>query len=345
MEPLNKKTWLLQAVAGIALLTSACANNAAPDANRPNGTTVNQAAPRLFNADKAGVYNNAPGLPDNARTNFPYTNANHPAGIAGTGFGTAGTGNGTAGTGFGAAGTGTGFGTMNGTAGTTRGTVFGDTGYNGGINSYNAFTDNGMRPLNRAGTNNQSIYRTNQGAGTMATNTMPHMGYAQAHRADMQAAGVGGANGTGFGGGANNVFVDRDALARAVGNVTVSCPGVDRSTVLVTDEEVFVGLNTQGPDGRTAKDQARMNAMSVSPRYYKVYVTDNQQDIDEISRIASRTSNGPVTRAEDTRQIDALIKRMGGTVDGEEMRTKGSTMTTENNRTNKAKQGMGTSSR
>ncbi|MCC0562931.1 sporulation protein [Brevibacillus borstelensis] len=311
MEPLNKKTWLLQAVAGIALLTSACANNAAPDANRPNGTTVNQAAPRLFNADKAGVYDNAPGLPDNARTNFPYTNANRPAGIAGT----------------------------------TRGTVFGDTGYNGGINSYNAFTDNGMRPLNRAGTNNQSIYRTNQGAGTMATNTMPHMGYAQAHRADMQAAGVGGANGTGFGGGANNVFVDRDALARAVGNVTVSCPGVDRSTVLVTDEEVFVGLNTQGPDGRTAKDQARMNAMSVSPRYYKVYVTDNQQDIDEISRIASRTSNGPVTRAEDTRQIDALIKRMGGTVDGEEMRTKGSTMTTENNRTNKAKQGMGTSSR
>nr|WP_216621056.1 YhcN/YlaJ family sporulation lipoprotein [Brevibacillus borstelensis] len=308
---MNKKTWLLQAVAGIALLTSACANNAAPDANRPNGTTVNQAAPRLFNADKAGVYDNAPGLPDNARTNFPYTNANRPAGIAGT----------------------------------TRGTVFGDTGYNGGINSYNAFTDNGMRPLNRAGTNNQSIYRTNQGAGTMATNTMPHMGYAQAHRADMQAAGVGGANGTGFGGGANNVFVDRDALARAVGNVTVSCPGVDRSTVLVTDEEVFVGLNTQGPDGRTAKDQARMNAMSVSPRYYKVYVTDNQQDIDEISRIASRTSNGPVTRAEDTRQIDALIKRMGGTVDGEEMRTKGSTMTTENNRTNKAKQGMGTSSR
>ncbi|MEJ8545891.1 YhcN/YlaJ family sporulation lipoprotein [Brevibacillus borstelensis] len=331
MEPLNKKTWLLQAVAGIALLTSACGFNAAPDANRPNGTTVNQAAPRLFNADKAGIYNNAPGLPDNARTNYPYTNANRPAG---TGYGTAGTGFGTAGTGYG---------TMNGTAGTTRGgTVFGDTGYNGGINSYNAFTDNGMRPLNRTGFNNQSIYRTNQGAGTLATTTMPHIGYAQAHRANLQAAGAGG---TGFGAGANNVYVDRNALAQAVGNVTVSCPGVDRSTVLVTDEEVFVGLNTQGQDGRTAKDQARMNAMSVCPRYYKVYVTDNQQDIDEISRIASRTTSGPVTRAEDTRQIDTLIKRMGGTVDGEEMRTKGSSMTTETNRAHRAKQGMGTSSR
>lgn len=224
-----------------------------------------------------------------------------------------------------------------------------------GYRSYNAFTDNGTRALNRNGNANQSIYRANNGVGTMSAATMPHTGFVQVHSTDVRGTGAGtmgnrtgtaGVTGFGPGGvGANNVYVDRQALARAVGNVAVSCPGVDRATVLVTDEEVFVGLNTQGPNARTAKNQARANALSVTPRYYKVYVTDNPQHVDEISRVASRTTNGPVIRAEDTRQFDALVKRMGGTVDGEEMRTKGSSMTTETNRGQKAKQGMGTSSR
>lgn len=143
---------------------------------------------------------------------------------------------------------------------------------------------------------------------------MPRYGYIQTDRQHAQTAG------------ANNVYVDRDALARAVGNVTASCPGVQRSTVLVTDEEVFVGLNTKGSDAHTAKNQARMNAMSVSPRYYKVYVTDNPNDIQEIARVASRHSNLSHARTnETTASIDALIKRMGGTTDAEQMRARSAT--------------------
>ncbi|WP_407649400.1 YhcN/YlaJ family sporulation lipoprotein [Brevibacillus composti] len=367
---MNKKSWLLQAVAGIALLTAACGNNAAPapDATN-NGTRVNQAAPRLFNTDKASIYNNAPGAPGGqAMTNFPYTDS----GVGNYGFTNNAVTNGYT---FGTNNPRTGIGPNAGT----------DAALNG-YRSYNAFTDNGTRALNRNGNANQSIYRANNGVGTMSAATMPHTGFVQVHSTDVRGTGagtmgnrtgtagvtgfgpggVGGAGGAGTGAnggagfgagmgagagatnggyGANNVYVDRQALARAVGNVAVSCPGVDRATVLVTDEEVFVGLNTQGPNARTAKNQARANALSVTPRYYKVYVTDNPQHIDEISRVASRTTNGPVIRAEDTRQFDALVKRMGGTVDGEEMRTKGSSMTTETNRGQKAKQGMGTSSR
>lgn len=56
-----------------------------------------------------------------------------------------------------------------------------------------------------------------------------------------------------------------------------------------------------------------MNAESVSPRYYKVYVTDNPNDIQEIARVASRSSNVSTARTEDAKSIDTLVKRMGGT--------------------------------
>jgi hypothetical protein len=231
-----KKTWFFSAVAGIALFASACANNAAPDNNRPYGTTANQTAPRAFGP--AGIYN-----------------------------------------------------------GTTR--LTGDMFPKMGASIYR---DNGF---NRAG----------------MQNGMAHMGYVTVNRNAMQTANA-----------FSDVFVDRDALARVVGNVTASCPGVQQSTVLVTDEECFVGLSTDASNQSAAKSQARMNAESVCPGYYKVYVTDNQDIINEMNRIASR-ANGFATmgvdRTDTDRSIDALIRRMGGLPDGADMRTKGTKMRTE----------------
>ena len=205
-------------------------------------------------------------------------------------------------------------------------------GYNGatpgtynGVRPYTAFPDGnvglnpatgtaGIRGVGPVYTGvNQSIYQkrawNRAGAGVMQAG-VPRFGYVRTDRQQVRTAA------------ANNVYVDRNALAQAVGNVTSSCPGVQRSTVLVTDEEVFVGLNTAGADALTAKNQAQMNAMSVSPRYYKVYVTDNPNDIQEIARVASRTSNLHNARTDETASIDTLIKRMGGTTDREQVRAK-----------------------
>jgi hypothetical protein len=282
VEPL-KKTWLFPVIAGLALVASACTPNAAPN-YRQQGTTVQQAVPRT-QFDGVGVrnYDGVGARPFDGLGTRPFDGLgvrNYDLGVRNTPYGT---------------------------------DYHNYNAYTSGARSYNAFTDDGRRPLDGIGA--PSIYRARNGAGVMAT-TMPRLGYAQIDRKHVRTAG------------ANNVFVDREALARAVGNVTATCPGVDRSTVLVTDEEIFVGLNTLGGNARTAKEQARMGAQSIAPRYYKVYVTDNANDIAEISRIASRASNVSMGRADEERSVDALIKRMGGMVDGEEMRTKGSRMTT-----------------
>ncbi|MED4584175.1 YhcN/YlaJ family sporulation lipoprotein [Brevibacillus choshinensis] len=334
MFPL-KKTWLYPAIASIALLASACSNNAAPNHTTPNRTTTNQAAPHVTNFD--GLHTRSY---DGMRArdfdgihvrNYDGMHTRDIDGIHTRSY--------------------TGYGTGNVAPGTTTGT----NAYTHGVRPYTAFPDGnvgmngitgtaGIRGITGAGTGtgtgmtgtgtHHSIYQKHAwnraGAGVMATG-MPRMGYVQTDRQHMRTAS------------AHNVYVDRDALAQAVGNVTASCPGVQRSTVLVTDEEIFVGLHTKGGDARTAKNQARMNAMSVSPRYYKVYVTDNQNDIQEIARVAARSSNLHTARTEDTTSIDTLIKRMGGTTDGEQMRAKHAGTSKTHNATTKSH--MGTTSR
>ncbi|MED1792011.1 YhcN/YlaJ family sporulation lipoprotein [Brevibacillus nitrificans] len=326
MFPL-KKTWLYPAIASIALLATACANNAAPNYTTPNRTTTNQAAPHVTNFD--GVHTRSyDGM--RARDIDGYHSRSydgvttrgfdgiHTRSYNGTGTGmypgnTAGTHNYNAYTAF-----------PDGNVGLNSAT--GTAGVRGVNNGTMTGTTNGM---------NHSIYQKHAwnraGAGVMQTG-MPRMGYVQTDRQHMRTAGVN-----------HNVYVDRDALAQAVGNVTTSCPGVQRSTVLVTDEEIFVGLHTNGGDAKTAKNQARMNALSVSPRYYKVYVTDNQNDIQEIARVAARSSNLHNARTEDTTSIDTLIKRMGGTTDSEQVRAKSTGTKGHMNGTHTNK--MGTTSR
>jgi len=188
-------------------------------------------------------------------------------------------------------------GTLTGTRGVSP---FGTDGLNG---------DNlGMRAGDRT---NNSLYRPMGATIRGANNYANHVGFVRVNRNTLQTNNAG-----------NNIYVDRDALARIVGNVTASVPGVATSTVLVTDEEIFVGLNTDGNNAAAAKEKARMNAQSVSPRYFRVYVTDNQSMINEMGRVASRTGNalgvGPANNND--QQIDRLIKSFGGVTDGEDMR-------------------------
>lgn len=363
---MNKK-WLIPAIAGIALMASACGNNAAPNNTTPNKTTT-QSTRHYTGTDGLhvrhfdGIGRGTTYGTHNTGTNYgpgmtsygtrPHTygtgyngfngmrNATGYGNYTGTGtYGTTGyTGTGTYGT-TGHMGTGT-YGTSGytgtGTYGTTghMGTgTYGTTGHMGtgtygmrdgirgfgidgrhydGFRNHSYNTTDGTRPYTafpdgHHGTRTNSIYQYagthHTGMGTMSTTgaTSRHMGYATTDRNHLQTTNV-----------ANQVYVDRDALARAVGNVTASCPGVQRSTVLVTDKEIFVGLNTNGQNVAEAKKQAKMNAMSVCPRYYKVFVTDNARDIQEITRVASNTKHTVGTRAADGNHVNALIKRMGG---------------------------------
>ncbi|UFJ39687.1 YhcN/YlaJ family sporulation lipoprotein [Brevibacillus humidisoli] len=155
--------------------------------------------------------------------------------------------------------------------------------------------------------------------GNNGTTNMTRMGYVQVDGNSLR-------NGT-----MNSVYVDRDALAQVVGNVTAGVPGVNTSSVLVSDEEIFVGLELADNNRQRAasiKKKAKMNAWSVSPRYFKVYITDKRDTIREMARIASRSANVNVAGFNEDRRIDDLIHRFGGLTDGEDWPRR-SGMTTE----------------
>lgn len=332
---MNKK-WLVPAIAGIALMASACGNNAAPNYTTPNKT--NTQSVRNFDGMHTRNYDGMHGLSiDGLRNRTSDGRGTHYNAGNYNGYRTAGTNKDVY---FGPGGTG-----YNNYSAPRRTTTYttpsnGFNGYNSysnagagsfagmgtaANNNYNAFT-NGSRPYNAfsdghigsnygysSGMRGHSIYQNagNRGMGTMST-SMPHLGYAQSVKNTAgHTAGVRGMNNN-----ANHIYVDREALAQAVGNVTSSCPGVQRSTVLVTDKEILVGLHTDGKNVHEAKKQAKMNAMSISPRYYKVHVTDNAAHIKEMSQLASRSSHFSVAGTHGHHPVRALVERITGRTDG-----------------------------
>ncbi|CEH27682.1 YhcN/YlaJ family sporulation lipoprotein [Aneurinibacillus migulanus] len=82
-----------------------------------------------------------------------------------------------------------------------------------------------------------------------------------------------------------NVYVDRQMLASAVASVAKQVPGVKRATVLSTDNQIFVGCDTSGmsaADAQKVLEKVQKGCENVSPRYYKVYTTNDQNVITKV---------------------------------------------------------------
>lgn len=311
------------------MLATACGNKtAAPDYNQPTGTKLQQYGTNA--AHRLGTY----GTMHDGTTNYYGTGYNGFGTVGTTGYngtgltGTTGyNGTGTTGTtGYGRTGV---TGTLGNTAGTgyntygATGNTYNNNGYNtGGVTGFTGYGSTGYR-----GASTYSAYGTTNNAGlhtryatvpgqsmyqstrmNTAQNNMPSMGYAKIDAVHART----------YSTAHSRVYVDRNALAKAVADVTNSVPGIRSSTVLVTDEEIFVGCTTDHKNAHDSKNKARMNAMSIAPRYYKVYVTDDPGMIAELTRVASTTTHANATMPQNDSQINGLIKRFGGMTDREE---------------------------
>jgi hypothetical protein len=90
---------------------------------------------------------------------------------------------------------------------------------------------------------------------------------------------------------AQNVYVDRQMLASAVANAAKHVPGAKSLTVLTTDNQIFVGCDTTGANSPArAKEilqKVHMSALNVSPRYYKVYTSNDSKKINYVCQNAA----------------------------------------------------------
>lgn len=109
---------------------------------------------------------------------------------------------------------------------------------------------------------------------------------------------------------ANTFYVDRNVLARAISTVVTSVPGIDRASVLVTDEDIFIGV--PGVTDVATLNKAKLSAWSMSPRWYKIYITGNKGMIDQVSALVAN-SNGLDQDRLDRILQDKTIMDMTGT--------------------------------
>jgi hypothetical protein len=156
--------------------------------------------------------------------------------------------------------------------------------------------------INDLGGTHPSSYQSNSlyksGAmGVRSSNTRSY-GFAKYHKTDMNIQQ------------ANTFYVDRNVLARAVSTVVTSIPGIEQSTVLVTDEDVFVGV--PNVTDTSLLNKAKLSAYSISPRYYKIFVTGNKQTIEHIESLVAN----PNIKNFDHGQLDSLFKSKTNSMTG-----------------------------
>lgn len=114
-----------------------------------------------------------------------------------------------------------------------------------------------------------------------------------------------------------NVFIDRSILAKHISQMLISLPQVKASTVLVTDDHVFLGVQQRpapkGSKPMTGKQldyEAKRVAQSVTPRFFKVHVTHRADLEREINQIGMRMQkNGDIEGTNGN--LNDLLRRMG----------------------------------
>ncbi|MFF2446804.1 YhcN/YlaJ family sporulation lipoprotein [Neobacillus sp. NPDC058068] len=107
---------------------------------------------------------------------------------------------------------------------------------------------------------------------------------------------------------ANNHYtaLDREQVANIISKHSTTIPNVNDAATLVTDQEVLVAYNTDSKDRNLTADQVKRTAMSVVPRFYHVYVTDNKVLMRDVENLANLDSTSRNSR----NLVTGLVKQM-----------------------------------
>jgi hypothetical protein len=104
----------------------------------------------------------------------------------------------------------------------------------------------------------------------------------------------------------NIAAVDYGEIANIINKMVVQLPAIEDSATLVTDEEVLIAYETNSDNRELTADQVSKTGLSIVPRYYHVYISDNPEMIHEIERFRSLAVTSP--RVDEI--LDTTIKQM-----------------------------------
>lgn len=86
---------------------------------------------------------------------------------------------------------------------------------------------------------------------------------------------------------------DRNQLADGVTRMVLNNKTVDEAATLVTDKYVLVAYDTPSDSREYVADQVKRSVLSIVPRYYHVYLTDNHAHFQDIERFQNLSPAAP----------------------------------------------------
>ncbi|KGX89787.1 YhcN/YlaJ family sporulation lipoprotein [Pontibacillus marinus] len=111
-------------------------------------------------------------------------------------------------------------------------------------------------------------------------------------------------------------IMDREQVSDLITRYMLQGEGIKDAATLVTDSEVLVAYTPEGNmDRNRAADMAKKNAMSVVPRYYEVYVSDQQNMYRELATLSNMRTGDREYRD----SIESVIDQMKKSPQGEQM--------------------------
>ncbi|MBT2758289.1 YhcN/YlaJ family sporulation lipoprotein [Mesobacillus foraminis] len=96
-----------------------------------------------------------------------------------------------------------------------------------------------------------------------------------------------------------NYTINREQVADMISKLSAQVPNVDDVSTLVTDEEVLVIYRTDSDNRDETADQVKKTAISVVPRWFHVYVSDNTQLRQNVENFSTLNTQ--------SRDIDTLV--------------------------------------
>ncbi|WP_223701442.1 YhcN/YlaJ family sporulation lipoprotein [Sutcliffiella deserti] len=91
----------------------------------------------------------------------------------------------------------------------------------------------------------------------------------------------------------NVTGINYEEVANIISTMVAQLPNIEDVATLVTDEEVLIAYRTSNDDRKESADQVSKSALSVVPRFYHVYVSDEPRMIKDIERFSNLTVSSP----------------------------------------------------
>lgn len=110
--------------------------------------------------------------------------------------------------------------------------------------------------------------------------------------------------------------IDREKVSDLITRFILQGEGMKDAATLVTDTEVLIAYTPEeNMDRDDAANMAKKSAMSVVPRYYEVYVTDQQNMYRELATLSNMRTGDEEYRD----SIESVIKQMRKAPQGDKM--------------------------